>query len=59
LIRHVVDKSRPGSIVVMHANANTAASVPAMIRAVRAKGLEPVSLEEMLGTAAYLAPSGG
>jgi hypothetical protein len=30
-----------------------------MIRALRAKGLEPKSLDEMFGSAAYLAPVSG
>lgn len=58
LVQHVVSHARKGSIVVMHANSNTAATVPAMIRAVRAKGLEPKSIDEMFGAAAYLAPLG-
>lgn len=58
LVQHVVQHARRGSIVVMHANANTAATVPALIRAVRAKGLEPKSMDEMFGAAAFLAPPG-
>lgn len=58
LVQHVVQHARRGSIVVMHANSNTAATVPAMIRALRAKGLEPKSMDEMFGAAAYLAPLG-
>ena len=50
----VVSKSRPGSIVVMHVEANTAAAVPGMVRGLRARGLEPVSLDELFGTASYL-----
>ena len=59
LVRRVVKNSRPGAIVVLHANANTAAAVPDMIRALRAKGLAPKSLDEMFGSAAYLAPVSG
>jgi peptidoglycan/xylan/chitin deacetylase (PgdA/CDA1 family) len=59
LVRRVVSNARPGAIVVLHANANTAAAVPDMIRALRAKGLEPKSLDEMFGSAAYLAPVSG
>ena len=58
LVQRVVSKARKGSIVVMHANANTAATVPQLIRAVRAKGLEPKSLDQMFGASAYLAPLG-
>ncbi len=46
--------SRAGSIVVLHVTDNTAAAVPAMVRTLRARGLEPVSLDEMFGTASYL-----
>ena len=59
LVRRVVKDARPGAIVVLHANANTAAAVPELIRALRAKGLEPESLDEMFGSAAYLAPVSG
>ena len=54
LADRVVSKSRPGSIVVMHVEANTAAAVPLMVRGLRARGLEPVSLDELFGTASYL-----
>ena len=59
LIQKVVADARPGAIVVMHANANTAGVVPDLIRALRAKGLEPKSIDEMLGPAAYLSPASG
>ena len=58
LVRRVVQSARKGSIVVMHANSNTAATVPQLIRAVRAQGLEPKSLDQMFGASAYLAPLG-
>ena len=58
LVRRVVQNARKGSIVVMHANSNTAATVPQLIRAVRAQGLEPKSLDQMFGASAYLAPLG-
>ena len=54
LIAHILTKSRNGSIAVMHVNANTAAAVPAIIRGLRQQGLEPSSLEQMLGDAASL-----
>ena len=59
LVSKVVGDARPGAIVVMHVNANTASAVPDLIRAVRAKGLEPKSIDEMLGPAAYLSPASG
>lgn len=60
LVDRVVSNSRAGSIVVMHVEANTAAAVPGMVRGLRAKGLEPVSLDEMFGRGSYLtrAPRG-
>jgi peptidoglycan/xylan/chitin deacetylase (PgdA/CDA1 family) len=54
LVDHVVSRSRAGSIVVMHVNANTAAALPDMVRGLRARGLEPVSLDELLGPRAHL-----
>ncbi len=59
LVAKVVADARPGAIVVMHVSANTAQAVPDLIRAVRAKGLEPKSIDEMLGPAAYLSPASG
>ena len=59
LIQKVVADARPGAIVVMHVDANTAAALPEMIRQLRAKGLEPKSIDEMLGPAAYLSPASG
>ena len=56
LVDKVTSHAQPGSIVVMHVNANTASAVPALIAALRRDGLEPKSLDEMLGVAAYLAP---
>lgn len=56
LVDRVTSHARAGSIVVMHVNANTAAAVPALIRALRRDGLEPESLDEMFGVGAYLAP---
>ena len=56
LVDKVTSHARAGSIVVMHVNANTASAVPALIAALRRDGLEPKSLDEMLGVAAYLAP---
>lgn len=55
LVDRVVSKARPGSIVVLHVEANTAAAVPGMVRGLRAQGLQPVSLDELFGRASYLA----
>lgn len=59
LVQKVLADARPGAIVVMHVNPNTAAAVPDLIRGVRAMGLEPASIDEMLGPAAYLSPASG
>lgn len=51
LVRHVLDKARAGSIVVMHANHRkfaTAKALPRIIRGLRARGLEPVTVSELL-----------
>ena len=56
LIDKITQHARAGSIVVLHVSANTAAAVPDLIRALRRRGLEPQSLDEMFGVAAYLAP---
>ncbi len=55
LIDRITQHARAGSIVVLHVSANTAAAVPELIRALRGRGLEPQSLDEMFGVAAYLA----
>ena len=59
LVDKVTSHARAGSIVVMHVNTNTASAVPSLIAALRRDGLEPESLDEMFGTAAYLEPRHG
>jgi peptidoglycan/xylan/chitin deacetylase (PgdA/CDA1 family) len=54
LVDRVVSKARTGSIVVLHVEANTAVAVPGMVRGLRARGLEPVSLDELFGAASSL-----
>jgi peptidoglycan-N-acetylglucosamine deacetylase len=46
---HVSSRARPGSIVVLHTVRRTAAAVPSMLRELRRRGLEPVSLDRLLG----------
>ena len=59
IVQHVASHVRRGSIVVMHCEPHTAAAASDLIAAVRARGLRPVSLAEMLGRSAYLSgPSG-
>jgi peptidoglycan/xylan/chitin deacetylase (PgdA/CDA1 family) len=51
LVRQVLDRARAGSIVVMHANHRkfaTAKALPRIIRGLRARGLEPVTVSELL-----------
>ena len=51
MVRGVVANARPGSIVVMHANHRrfpTARALPRIIRGLRARGLEPVTVGELL-----------
>lgn len=45
----VVSRSRGGSIVVMHTSRSAAGGLAEMVRRLRAKGLEPVALDEMPG----------
>ena len=45
----VVSRSRAGSIAVLHTARSTAGGLAGMIRGLRAKGLEPVALDEMPG----------
>ena len=46
--RRAVDGSGPGSIICMHTEWNTQKAIPAIVKGLRAKGLEPVSVGELL-----------
>jgi peptidoglycan/xylan/chitin deacetylase (PgdA/CDA1 family) len=46
--QRVVSHARRGSIVVLHVMDGTAAALPGIIDRLRARGLEPVTLEELL-----------
>ncbi len=51
LARHIIDNVRPGSIVVLHANGlgkHTAAVLPEVITGLRARGLELVTVGQLL-----------
>lgn len=50
LARRVVRSSSKGSIAVLHALGTTADALPAMIRGLRARGLEPVTLARLLSS---------
>jgi peptidoglycan/xylan/chitin deacetylase (PgdA/CDA1 family) len=50
MVDKVVSRAQGGSIVLMHLGGfNTFEALPAMLAGLRAKGLEPVTLGEMLG----------
>jgi peptidoglycan/xylan/chitin deacetylase (PgdA/CDA1 family) len=60
LVRSVLDHVRRGSIVVMHANHRgfpTAEALPDLIAGLRARGLEPVTVGELLGEHAPVEPT--
>ncbi len=52
IARTAVDGAKPGSIVLMHDGggdrSETVAALPAIIRGLRAKGLRPVTLPQLL-----------
>jgi peptidoglycan-N-acetylglucosamine deacetylase len=52
IVRWVVDSAQPGSIVVFHVNKNglhTKETLPRVVRELRAKGFELVTVSELLG----------
>ncbi|MEZ5125346.1 MAG: polysaccharide deacetylase family protein [Thermoleophilia bacterium] len=52
--RAAVEHAGPGSIILMHTQWNTQKAIPAMVEGLRAKGLEPVGLDELLRAAGRL-----
>lgn len=48
IVKYVVKQLRPGGIILLHDNPVTAKALPALIDAVRAKGYEFVTTEDML-----------
>jgi peptidoglycan/xylan/chitin deacetylase (PgdA/CDA1 family) len=46
--RRVLSSARSGSIVVMHVKAQTALAVRGILRGLRGRGLEPVTLSALL-----------
>ena len=52
IVRNVVDAARPGSIIILHpmfrSRETTRAALPDVIQGLRDKGLEPVTLSELL-----------
>lgn len=51
IVNRVVPKAKPGSIVLMHPKPNTVAALPLMLQGLQAKGLQPVTLSELLTAA--------
>ena len=54
IARRAVEGARPGSIICMHTEWNTQKAIPAMVKGLRAKGLEPVGLDELFRAAGLL-----
>jgi peptidoglycan/xylan/chitin deacetylase (PgdA/CDA1 family) len=54
IARRAVEGARPGSIICMHTLWTTQKAIPAMVKGLRAKGLEPVGLDELFRAAGLL-----
>ena len=54
IARRAIEGARPGSIICMHTLWTTQKAIPAMVRGLRAKGLEPVGLDELFRAAGLL-----
>jgi peptidoglycan/xylan/chitin deacetylase (PgdA/CDA1 family) len=52
IARSVVERSRPGSVVLMHTLPQTAEALPAILQGLQRRRLTPVSLDEMFRAAA-------
>ncbi len=48
ITQHVLDNARGGSIVLLHFTENDIAALPAILKGLRDRGLEPCSLRELL-----------
>lgn len=56
IVKNVLDNLRPGDIVLMHSNGDkkaTAEALPSMIKGIKEKGYEIVTLDKMLNIKAY------
>ena len=53
IVSRVLSNVRPGSIVVLHMRSQTATALPAIIRGLRARGYDVVSLPELFRAAGY------
>jgi peptidoglycan/xylan/chitin deacetylase (PgdA/CDA1 family) len=59
MIRTVLGKARPGSIIIFHINGRgykTAAALPAILRGLRERGFRFVQLSELMASATSVAP---
>jgi peptidoglycan/xylan/chitin deacetylase (PgdA/CDA1 family) len=56
IVSRVLGPTHAGSIVVMHVNAQTASALPAILRGLRARELQPVSLLELVAEATAVQP---
>jgi len=54
IARRVIAGARPGSIICMHTLWNTEKAIAAMVKGLRAKGLEPVGLDRLFRAAGLL-----
>ena len=54
IARRAIEGARPGSIILMHTLWTTQEAIPAMVKGLRAKGLEPVGLDELFRAAGLL-----
>ena len=54
IARRAIEGARPGSIICMHTEWTTQEAIPAMVKGLRAKGLEPVGLDELFRAAGLL-----
>ena len=51
--QHAIHDAKPGSIILMHTDWNAEKAVPAIVRGLRARGLEPVTLGQLFRDAGY------
>lgn len=54
IARRAIEGARPGSIICMHTEWTTQKAIPAMVKGLRAKGLEPVGLDQLFQAAGLL-----
>lgn len=52
--RNAVSAAKPGSIILMHTQWNTQKAIPAIVKGLRKKGLEPVGLDELVRAAGLM-----